>query len=306
MTTTTTTDWVEIIVPATAALADEVAALLVDEVALASAGTEIRGDEVVFWVARADAEAAIAAAQAALAGWDLPDVDPAAVRQASAVPESEWREAWKRYFHVTRLTRQLVVVPSWERAGFVPAVDDRIIDLDPGMAFGTGTHASTRLVLEELQHLVDAGTVVDRVLDVGAGTGILSIAACRLWPGSVALAIDNDPLAVDACRANTDSNGVGPRVVSQLDGLPAVTTPYPLVLANIQAHVIRALADDLVRCVASGGTLILSGILTAQAEALARDVIAVDPPGRAGVAPLRLIRTRPSDDGQWTVVVLGR
>ena len=156
MTTTTTTDWVEIIVPATAALADEVAALLVDEVVLASAGTEIRGDEVVFWVARADAEAAIAAAQAALAGWDLPDVDPAAVRQASAVPESEWREAWKRYFHVTRLTRQLVVVPSWERAGFVPAVDDRIIDLDPGMAFGTGTHASTRLVLEELQHLVDA------------------------------------------------------------------------------------------------------------------------------------------------------
>ncbi len=85
------------------------------------------------------------------------------------MPEAEWRDAWKRYFKVSRLTRQIVVVPSWE--SYTPSPGDVPIALDPGMAFGTGTHASTQLVLEELQALADGGLRPARVLDMGCGWG---------------------------------------------------------------------------------------------------------------------------------------
>src|SRR6188472_4381561 len=149
-------DWVEIIVPVGAADVDDVAALIADEIPAASAGTEQRGDEVVFWVAAADVAAALDETRDAVTRWAAGGaaVDPARVRSATAMPEAEWRDAWKRYFKVSRLTRQFVVVPSWEP--YTPVEGDIAIDLDPGMAFGTGTHASTRLVLEHMQDLLDA------------------------------------------------------------------------------------------------------------------------------------------------------
>src|SRR4029453_16599012 len=160
-------DWAEIIVPVGAADVDDVAALIASEVPAAAAGTEQRGDEVVFWVAADAAAGALVEVRDAVTRWQAGGlaVDPARVRIAAALPEAEWRDAWKRYFRVSRLTRQFVVVPSWER--FSPGPDDVVIDLDPGMAFGTGTHASTRLVLEELQAIADGGTVPASVLDVG-------------------------------------------------------------------------------------------------------------------------------------------
>ncbi len=288
---TPVSDWLEIIVPVGAADVDDVAALIAQEVSFAAAGTELRGDEVVFWVAADQVAPALAETCDAVARWQAGgiSVDPARVRTAVAMPEAEWRDAWKRYFKVTRLTRQFVVVPSWE--SYAATADDVVIELDPGMAFGTGTHASTRLVLTELQELADAGMVPARILDVGCGSGILAIAALKRWPAATCVAVDNDPIAVAATLENAAVNRVT---------VAASTTPaegdFPLVLANIQAHVLRELRDALIaRCT---GTLILSGLLTPQAQPLADEYC------QHG---MRCVRIRASsDDAQWSSVVLER
>lgn len=288
-------EWVEVVIPVGAADLDDIAALVADEVPAAAAGTELRGDEVVFWAPLAESEAALAQARAAAAQWAERGaaLDPARVHLATAMPEQEWRDAWKRYFKVTRVTRQVVIVPSWE--SHTPTPDDVVIQLDPGMAFGTGTHATTRAVLEELQALADAGAKFSSVLDVGAGSGILAIAAVKLW-GASAIAIDNDPVALEACRDNAAKNGVA--LEADKLSLAEERGVFPLVLANIQAHVLRELRQPLCERVATGGALILSGILTPQAEALAEEFVS---------AGLRLVHLRAaSDDPQWTAIVLER
>ncbi len=268
-------DWLEIVVPVPVAAADEVAALLADRVDAASAGTEIRPGEIVFWVAVDAGEETLALTREAAR--QLADdgfaVDPSRVRAQPAMPEAEWRDAWKRYFHVTRITRSLVIVPSWER--YEPADGDLILDLDPGQAFGTGAHATTRMMLEEIQALADGGAGPARFLDVGAGSGILSIAAALLFPGATGVAVNNDPIAVDAARENADHNGVGTRLVST--GAALETLPperFDLILANIQADVLRALRAPITDRLAAGGTLILSGLLATQADAVAGDYAA--------------------------------
>jgi len=292
------TDWVEVIVQVGAAEVDDIAALIVSEVAAAAPGAEQRGDEVVFWVSREDGPAALAETRDALARWQAHGaaVDPARVRIATAVPEVEWREAWKRYFKVSQLTRQFVVVPSWET--FEPAADQIAIHLDPGMAFGTGTHASTRLVLEELQELADRGAGVTRALDVGCGSGILSIAAVKRWPEATCVALDVDPLCIDATRDNAAINRVADRIAALAAPVAELREEFPLVLANIQAHVLRALQADLIARTAPGGTLILSGLLTPQAEPLASEYVA------AGMRCRSIRASR--HDPEWSVVVLAR
>lgn len=285
-------EWVEIIVPVGASDVDDVAALIASEVPSASAGTELRGDEVVFWATVDGTAAALDEAREAVARWQANglSVDPAKIRTASAMPEAEWRDAWKRYFKVSRLTRQFVVVPSWEK--FEPGPDDVTIDLDPGMAFGTGTHASTRLVLEEMQTLADDKFVPDALLDVGCGSGILAIAAVKLWNKRCS-AIDNDPIAVDATVDNARINGCDDRIDASTKTLDAFE-PCDLVLANIQAHVLRELKALLVE--KTRGTLILSGLLTPQAQPLADEFVA---------AGMKLVRVRPSaHDPQWSTAVL--
>jgi ribosomal protein L11 methyltransferase len=286
------------VVPVGAADVDDVAALIASEVGAAAAGTEQRGDEVVFWVAAEAAAEALAEVRDAAQRWQAGGlaVDPARVRLAAAMPEAEWRDAWKRYFRVSRLTRQFVVVPSWER--FTPGPDDVAIHLDPGMAFGTGTHASTRLVLEEIQALADAGAAPARVLDVGCGSGILAIAAVRRWPGATCAALDVDPIAVTATADNAAVNGVADRIAAS-GGVPGeLGEAFSLVLANIQAHVLRALRDELIACTAPGGALVLSGLLTPQAQPLADEFVA------AGMQ-CRHVRVS-GEDREWSCAVLVR
>ena len=291
------TSWVEIVVPVGAADVDDVAARMAEEVAAAAAGTELRGDEVVFWVAEEAAPAALAEARNAVARWQAAGVavDATRVRIATAMPEAEWRDAWKQYFKVSRITRQFVVVPSWE--AFTPTGDEVAIDLDPGMAFGTGTHASTRLVMEELQALADAGRTVERLLDVGCGSGILAIAAVKRWPGATCVAVDIDPIAITATRDNATVNHVEARIDASTRTLDQLgDEQFPLVLANIQASVLRDLQALLLARLAPGGTLILSGLLTPQAAPLADELVAVG---------LTLVRIRAStDDPQWSSVTL--
>ncbi len=293
-------DWIEIIVPATATDVDDVAALLADAIEPAREGTEIRGDEVVIWAPLATGEATVAEVRIAVAAFAEAGlgVDPSTVRSQPALPEAEWRDAWKRYFHVSRLTRRIVVVPSWERETFTAAATDVVIDLDPGMAFGTGTHATTRLVLAELERLSDDGVTPSAVLDVGAGSGILAIAAAKLWPEATVRAIDNDPIAVAACADNVAVNGLSARIHSEATPAAAVAERYPLVLANIQAHVLRELLPAIVSRLAPGATLVMSGLLTPQAPAVADEYVA---------AGLTLVAIRPSpDDPAWSSAVLRR
>jgi ribosomal protein L11 methyltransferase len=290
------TDWVEIVVPVGVADVDDVAALIASEVPAAAAGTEQRGDEIVFWVSADEVAAALEQTRLAVARWAAGGaaVDPARVRSADALPEAEWRDAWKRYFRISRLTRQFVVVPSWE--AFSPGADDVPIALDPGMAFGTGTHASTRLVLEEMQVLADTGVKPARVLDVGCGSGILAIAAAKRWPEATCIAVDHDPIAVSATAENALGNGVAARITAATTPLREIAERFDLVLANIQAHVLRELRDALIA--RTGGTLILSGLLTPQVTPLASEFVA---------AGLRLVGIRASsDDAQWSAAVLAR
>jgi ribosomal protein L11 methyltransferase len=295
------TAWVEVVVPVGAPDAgeiDEIAALIASEVSAAAAGTEQRGDDIVFWVAAEVAPVALAEVLAAARRWQAGGlaVDPARIRIADARPEAEWRDAWKRYFRISRLTRQFVVVPSWER--HAPGPDDVVIDLDPGMAFGTGTHASTRLVLEELQAIADREAPPARVLDVGCGSGILAIAAVKRWPGASCIALDLDPIAVATTAENAAANRVADRIAATTAEVGELAEAFPLVLANIQAEVLRALRGALIARTAPGGTLILSGLLTPQAQPLANEFAA---------AGLRCVRVRAStEDPAWSCVVLVR
>jgi ribosomal protein L11 methyltransferase len=292
-------DWVEIIIPVTAASAEDVAGVLSGVVPEARRGALIRGADVVFWVSSARREAALEETRAALvhlaeAGLE---VDPAAVYAEDAAPESEWLDTWKQYFHTAHITRRIVIVPSWE--SYVPQPDEIAIALDPGQAFGTGAHASTRLVLQEIEALSDAGGRVDRFLDVGCGSGILAIAVAMLWPGSSGVAVDVEPPAVDAATENCVKNQLTGRIAVSATPLAAIPGEFDLILANIQADVLRALAPDLASRLAAGGRLILSGLLTQHAEDTGRYV--------AEAGGLTLVATRRADDDpDWSSVLLER
>lgn len=292
-------DWVEIIIPTTAMSAEDVAGLLSEEIPEARRGAEIRGADVVFWVSRTRRDEVLATARAALARLAEAglDVEPAAVRARDAMPESEWRDTWKQYFHTTHLTRRIVVVPSWER--YTPAGEEIAIQIDPGQAFGTGAHATTRLILREIEALCDAHASVERFLDVGCGSGILAIATALFWPASTGVAVDVDPPAVDAARENCAQNGVAGRIAVSDKPLGQIPGTFDLILANIQADVLRTMASDLASRLNPGGRLILSGLLAHQAEDVARHIAE-----RGG---LTVVGTRREDDEpDWSSVLLHR
>lgn len=181
----------------------------------------------------------------------------------SAVADQDWMQKWKEGFEAIEIGRRLVVAPSWK----LPARSDGrvVIQIDPGMAFGTGTHETTRLCLEAIERHWQGGSL----LDVGTGTGILAIAALLLAPDSRVVAIDVDPQAVEVARENLAINGVLSSIELRV-GQPRdlAGQEFEIVLANLTAEVIVEQMDHLARCLGSSGRLILSGIL----EELAVDV----------------------------------
>lgn len=179
------------------------------------------------------------------------------------VEDQDWERAWMDRYQPMRFGERLWIYP-WN---IEPAVgdDDVVLRLDPGLAFGTGTHPTTALCLEWLDATPPVGQAV---LDYGSGSGVLAIAALLLGAES-ALAVDNDPQAILASRDNADRNGVGERLVAVLpDDMPGDLPRYPVVVANILANALDALAGRLAELTAPGGRIALSGILDGQQAAL--------------------------------------
>ncbi|OGT97511.1 MAG: ribosomal protein L11 methyltransferase [Geobacteraceae bacterium GWC2_48_7] len=191
-------------------------------------------------------------------------VDPV----VSTVRTEDWSSSWKAHFKPLKVGRRLLIAPTWEEAN--PGPDDILLRIDPGMAFGTGGHETTRLCLELLERIMDDLPIltVPDVLDLGTGSGILAMAAVKLGAGRV-LALDIDPDAVEVARENIAVNGLEDSIELGTTPLEAVDGKFDVILANILAEELVRLAPDLSRRLTAGGRVILSGIL-AEKEGLVR------------------------------------
>jgi ribosomal protein L11 methyltransferase len=230
-----------------------------------------------------DAQAEEARQRIEQALWHLGQMRPVGPLQVRSLEEEDWANAWKQHYSVLRVGERIVIVPSWLEHQAAP--DDVVLQLDPGMAFGTGLHPTTQLCLRLLERYARPGL---RTLDLGAGSGILAIAAAKLGAGPV-LALDNDPVAVAVAAENIARNGVQERVQSAEGSLGAGSTmghwlsgdfggpangaetayravstliaEFDLIAANLIAKVLVILAADLAAALMPGGTLISSGII---------------------------------------------
>jgi ribosomal protein L11 methyltransferase len=192
--------------------------------------------------------------------------------------DEDWANAWKAHYHPFRIGNKIWIQPSWIENGNSPdngdfaQPDDVVLVLDPGMAFGTGLHPTTQMCLQALENEVQPG---DSVLDVGTGSGILSIAAVKLGAGQVR-AFDTDALAVQTTLDNAAQNGIDTMQIHQGVLADVPLTAWDIVVVNILANVIVSLLDDnqLLEYVAPGGKLILSGIIDEQLEVVETAVTA--------------------------------
>lgn len=190
---------------------------------------------------------------------------PALSLREKVVENEDWESAWKEHFQILRIGKRVIIVPSWK--DYQCKATEAVVNLDPGMAFGTGQHPTTRACLMLLEDLIGPDK---SVLDVGCGSGILSIVAAKLGAWKV-LGVDNDPLACKVARSNVYENGVGSEVEimeGDLHSLEIKTGSYDIVVANISAKVIMALANELNRVVREHGNLIVSGFLVDHEEAV--------------------------------------
>ena len=216
-------------------------------------------------------------------------VGPVTELVARTVDEDEWQNSWKDHFHVLRVGRRLVVKPTWRE--YDPRPTDVVIVLDPGMAFGTGHHPTTRSCLEQLERLVAPGA---SVLDFGCGSGILSIAASKLGASSV-LGVEADSSAVRVAKQNARENGVQHNVLVVEGTLPrpeARPGAFDVAVANISAKVVSEASTELVKAVKPGGAVIASGIIVDNKAVVERSMAA------AGAALADTIV-----DGDWVTLV---
>lgn len=209
--------------------------------------------------------------------------------ETSWVDEEDWANAWKEYYKPTKVSKRIVVVPTWEE--YTVPYGDLPIYLDPGMAFGTGTHPTTQLALQLVEEYLQPG---QEVIDVGCGSGILSIAAEKLGAGEV-LALDLDPVAVQKTKENCGQNHTGRITVQEGNLLQGVTRTADIVVANILAEILQQMMYDLPRVLKPGGVFIGSGIIANKQADIIEDL------QRVGFMDIRLIR---QDD--WVAVACRR
>jgi ribosomal protein L11 methyltransferase len=253
-----------VVVDVPEAEADELAAALFE---LGASGVEQRDDQtlvrgagegrvtlVASFEERGEADAAIEA---------LRELSAELSPRLEEVVGDAWRDAWKEHFAPFALTSRITVAPPWvdyvaQREG------ELVLELEPGRAFGTGLHATTALVAELLDEH-GAELAGREVLDVGTGSGILAFAALLLG-ASRAVAIDNDPDVIEVVRENAERNGLGARIAASEGTVEGVVRVFPWVLANIEARVLKPIAEELARVLAPGGRLVLSGILASERD----------------------------------------
>lgn len=209
----------------------------------------------------------------------------------TAVNSEDWSSSWKVHFKPLRVGKRLLIVPTWEEATQLP--DDLVIRIDPGMAFGTGGHETTRLCLQLLEQVMDESPLltVPSLLDLGTGSGILAMAASLLGAGRV-LALDIDPDAVVVARENLTLNNLSDSVECGVVPLESLAESFDIILANILAEELVRLAPHLAARLNQGGALILSGIL-AEKEALVRRGF--------DAQPLHYCQT--ASDGEWVAML---
>lgn len=200
-----------------------------------------------------------------------------------------WRHAWREHFHPRKVGPRLLLRPSWREVA--PEPGDVVLTIDPGGAFGSGIHETTRLVLAEVDAWVKGG---ERVLDVGCGSGILAVAALLLG-AEEAYGTDVDPTAVPVALENADINGVAGRFSADTTDVAEVAGEWPLVLANIQAPILITMASSLAARLAPEGVLVLSGILSGQED----DV-------REAFEAQGLVHLRTTAENEWRGVVVQR
>ncbi|HEU5361011.1 MAG TPA: 50S ribosomal protein L11 methyltransferase [Candidatus Deferrimicrobiaceae bacterium] len=218
--------------------------------------------------------------------------EPGAFVTAAEITDFGWAEKWKEHFKPKRIGRRITVKPSWEP--YAPGPEEVVLTIDPGQAFGTGTHETTAMCLQFLEEAFDASPSSLRVLDVGTGTGILGIAAARLG-ASCTVGIDVDPKAVEVAGENARINGVENRFHAATTPLSRVEGRYDVVLANVLAEILIDLKHEIVARVAPGGLLVLSGILAEKSEWVENEYRS------AGCRPAGR-----KDQGQWAALLLRR
>jgi ribosomal protein L11 methyltransferase len=204
--------------------------------------------------------------------------------------EEDWAEAWKDHYDIERIGR-IVIRPAWRE--YTPARDEVVVSLDPGMAFGTGQHPTTRMCLELMQRLLRPG---DFVLDLGCGSGILAIAAIKLGAAKC-IAVDTEGQAVRASNDNVALNGLS-RQISVFDGsLDAVASdgPYDLILANINAATVIALSQGMFEALKPGREVLAGGVIGER-----------EPEVRAALEVAGFVVDRVQSDGEWRTFVARR
>ena len=202
--------------------------------------------------------------------------------------DSRWKDRWKEYFRPFKVSEKIVIRPTWEHLPAELADADAVIEIDPGMAFGTGTHETTAMCIQMLEEYVKPGM---RVLDAGCGSGILSIAAAKLGASEV-LGIDIDETAVEVAKANLVQNRVDSTAMAACgDVTKGVDFTADLVVANLMAELICMITPDIPAHLAPGGVFITSGILTEKKEMVVKHLLA------AGFAVDRI-----RDKGEWCCI----
>lgn len=216
----------------------------------------------------------------------LDDLGTAAEIQVADVPDADWATAWRVHFKPVFPTPRMVVCPPWD-VQLAPAGGFSMV-IDPQMGFGTGHHETTRLALMGLERCVRSG---DRVLDVGTGSGILSIAAIKLGAAFVA-AVDTDKPAVDNARDNLVKNGVADRVEVRLGSVDAAPGVFDVVAANIISGILVPMLPDLVARLAGSGQMVLGGVLTRERDAFLK-----------ALSDVGLVVKDEMADGEWLCVI---
>ncbi|MDX2029771.1 MAG: 50S ribosomal protein L11 methyltransferase [Blastocatellia bacterium] len=231
-------------------------------------------------------------------GLKLIDLPEFALRRVEpmTIEEQDWLAEWKKGWEPILIGERLMICPSWKREQ-VKETDRIVVEIDPGMAFGTGTHETTRGCLEMLERYwppASAGPDAPSLLDVGTGTGILAIAALKLAPAARVIGFDVDPEAIEVARENSNINGVGEDLELEVNRLSFYhDQAFDVVLANLTADVIIPLSGEFPRVTAPGGVLIASGILQEQGEDVQRAL------AQAGFA---VLEAKP--DGEWVTFAL--